>query len=281
MKTIKPAELEPLLADTHHALRRVGDAAGVWEELQCTCGRPGCEIHDPARHSVTLQLDTLAAFWDAESAPAEERERLSAALIRLGDALGLLYGAPAPPDDPQALLHHLRDRWLAGMGTPLGWPADGEGGADEAWLVDLYRVEARNRLLLDRLLARMAATPFARLADAGAAHARERRGHAHLEGITACKRVLRTWMDDQDTLPERTLLREHLLRIINEAPWSAGEAQDVAVMAEDAACAVLAFGIADDTWTTAAYGAMQRVAPLSALRVDLVLGEGPTTPAAQ
>ena len=278
MKTIQPAELEELLADTHSALRLVGDGAGVWAQLQCTCGRPDCDIHDPSRHSVTLQLDTLAAFWNAENAPADGVERLRGALIRLGDVLGLRDDGSVLPDDPHALLHHLRDRWLAGMGTPLGWPADGEDGADEAWLVDLYRVEARNRLLLDKLLARIAAAPFARLADAGAAHARKRRGRAHLEGITACKRVLRTWMDDQDTLPERTLLREHLLAIINEAPWSAGEARDVAVMAEDAACAVLAFGIADDPWITAAYGAMENVAPFSALRVDLILNEGPTAP---
>lgn len=276
MNTIQPSELETLLANTHGALRRVGDAAGVWALLQCTCGRRGCEIHDPARHSVTLQLDTLAAFWNPATAPPQEHQRLTAALMRLGDALGLWEENAFPPDEAHALLHELRDRWLAGMGTPLGWLEGAADEAGEAWLLDLYRVEARNRLLLDRLLARLAGTAFAALANAAAVHARHRRGFGYLEGITACKRVLRTWMDDQDTLPERTLLREHLLAIINEAPWTAGEAQDVALMAEDAAYAVLAFGIADDAWTTAAYGAMERVAPFSALRVDLILDDGPT-----
>lgn len=272
MKAIRPEELEPLLAETHAALRLAGDEQGVWARLQCTCGRPGCEIHDPARHTVTLQLDALAAWWRPEEAAPERARSLAAALVRLADALGFRADADPLPEEPARLLHAVRDQWLAGMGTPLGGPPD------EAWLRDLALVEARNALLLEQLLARLAATPFARLADAGARHARLMRGRAAAEGQAACRRTLRAWMDDRDALPERTLLREHLLAIIADAPWSAGEAQDVARMAEDASHAVLAFGIADDMWVGAAYGAMEDVAPLSALRLALVLDDDPVAP---
>ncbi|HWK88853.1 MAG TPA: hypothetical protein VNP72_02635, partial [Longimicrobium sp.] len=130
-------------------------------------------------------------------------------------------------------------------------------------------------LLLEALLERLAATSFARIADAGVAHARLRRGRAAAEGLAACRRTLRAWLDDHDALPQRTLLREHLLALGREAPWSAIEAADVVRMAEDAASAVLAFGIAGDAWVRAAYGAMERIAPLSALRVALVLQDEP------
>jgi hypothetical protein len=272
MKAIEPKELEALLAGTHAALRLAGEEQAVWGRLQCTCGEPGCEIHDPARHTVTLQLDALAAWWRPEAAAPERARALAAALVRLADALGFREDAVPLPEDPARLLHAVRDQWLAGMGTPLG------GAPDEAWLRDLALVEARNALLLERLLARLAATPFARLADAGARHARLMRGRAAPEGNAACRRALRAWMDDHDALPARTLLREHLLAIIGEAPWSAGEAQDVARMAEDAAHAVLAFGIADDVWVVATYGAMEEVAPLSALRLALVLDDDPVAP---
>ena len=272
MKPIEPKELESLLAGTHAALRLAGEEQGVWSRLQCTCGAPDCEIHDPARHTVTLQLDALAAWWHAAEASPEAARALAAALVRLADALAFREDAVPLPEDPTRLLHAVRDRWLAGMGTPLGGPPD------EAWLRDLALVEARNALLLDQLLARLAATPFARLADAGASHARLCRGRAAAEGNAACRRALRAWMDDHDALPARTLLREHLLAIIGEAPWSAGEAQDVARMAEDASHAILAFGIADQVWVTAAYGAMEQVAPLSALRLALVLEDDPVAP---
>ncbi|HEU4456425.1 MAG TPA: hypothetical protein VFR81_25380 [Longimicrobium sp.] len=272
MKAIEPTELEALLAETHAALRLAGEEQGVWSRLQCACGEPGCEIHDPARHTVTLQLDALAAWWRPEAAAPERARALAAALVRLADALGLREDAVPLPQDPARLLHAVRDQWLAGMGTPLA------GAPDEGWLRDLALVEARNALLLERLLARLAATPFARLADAGARHARLSRARAAPEGNAACRRALRAWMDDHDSLPARTLLREHLLAIIGEAPWSAGEAQDVARMAEDAAHAVLAFGIADDMWVAAAYGAMEEVAPLSALRLALVLDDDPVAP---
>lgn len=272
MKAIRPEDLETLLEGTHAALRHAGDGQGVWSRLHCTCGQPGCEIHDPARHTLTLQMDALAAYWRAEDARPEEATRLADALTRLGDLFGFLEDAAPPGGDPERLLHVVRDRWLAGMGTPLGGPPE------EAWLQDLHRVEARNALLLEKLLERMAATPFARLADAGAAHARLLRERRAAEGAAACRRTLLAWMDDHDALPQRTLLREHLLAVIREAPWTAGEAQDVARMAEDAAHAVLAFGIADDLWVAAAYGAMEQVAPFSALRVALVLEDDPVSP---
>jgi hypothetical protein len=271
MKTIRPEELEALLEQTHAAFRLAGEAQGVWGRLVCTCGRPECEIHDPGRHTLTLQLDALAAYWNAEAAGPEEAARLAAALKRLGDLMGWEDAAP-PNSAPVALLHAVRDRWLAGMGTPLGGPPD------DAWLADLHRVEARNALLLEKLLERLAAAPFARLADAGAEHARLLGGRAAAEGAAACRRTLLAWMDDHDLLPQRTLLREHLLAIVREAPWTAGEAQDVVRMAEDAAHAVLAFGIADDRWVSAAYGAMEQVAPFSALRVALVLEDDPVSP---
>jgi hypothetical protein len=272
MKAIRPEELETLLEQTHAALRLAGEAQGVWSRLVCTCGRPECEIHDPARHTLTLQLDALAAHWREEEAAPEEAARLAQALTRLGDLLGFREDATPPGEGPVALLHGVRDRWLAGMGTPLGSPPD------DGWLADLHRVEARNGLLLEKLLERTVAAPFARLADAGAAHARILRGRAGTEGSAACRRTLLAWMDDHDLLPQRTLLREHLLAIIREAPWTAGEAQDMARMAEDAAHAVLAFGIADDLWVTAAYGAMEQVAPFSALRVAVVLDDDPVSP---
>lgn len=272
MRTIRPEELEALLEQTHAAFRRAGEAQGVWGRLVCTCGRPECEILDPTRHTLTLQLDALAAYWNAEAAGPEEAARLAAALTRLGDLLGFWEDAAPPGDDPARLLHAVRDRWLAGMGTPLGGPPD------DAWLSDLHRVEARNALLLEKLLERVAAAPFARLADAGASHARLLGGRAAVEGAAACRRTLLAWMDDHDLLPQRTLLREHLLAQVREAPWTAGEAQDVVRMAEDAAHAVLAFGIADDRWTSAAYGAMEQVAPFSALRVALVLEDDPVPP---
>jgi hypothetical protein len=281
MKAIRPEDLETLLDETHAALRRAGQGQDVWSRLHCTCGQPGCEINDPARHTLTLQLDSLAAHWRAEEARPEEAARLAAALVRLGDVFGFWKDAAPPADGVERLLHAVRDRWLAGMGTPLAGPG-GEppspGGGLDAWLRDLPAVEARNALLLDKLLERMAATPFARLADAGAAHARLLRGRAAAEGAAACRRTLLAWMDDHDALPQRTLLREHLLAAIREAPWTAGEAQDVARMAEDAAHAVLAFGIADDLWVAASYGAMEQVAPLSALRVALVLEDDPVSP---
>jgi hypothetical protein len=284
MKTIRPEDLETLLEETHAALRRAGEGQGVWSRLHCTCGQPGCEIDDPARHTLTLQLDALAAHWKAEDARPEEAARLAAALVRLGDLFGFWKDTAPPANGVAPLLHAVRDRWLAGMGTPLAEPRGGPGespqpgGGLEAWLRDLPRVEARNALLLDKLLERMAATPFARLADAGAAHARLLRGRRAAEGAAACRRTLLAWMDDHDALPQRTLLREHLLAVIREAPWTAGEAQDVARMAEDAAHAVLAFGIADDLWVGAAYGAMEQVAPFSALRVALVLEDDPVSP---
>ncbi|HEX2189484.1 MAG TPA: hypothetical protein VHG51_11330 [Longimicrobiaceae bacterium] len=272
MKTIRSEELETLLEQTHAAFRRAGEAQGVWDRLVCTCGRPECEILDPTRHTLTLQMDALAAYWKPGEAAAEEGGALGAALTRLGDLLGFWEDAAPPGGDPARLLHAVRDRWLAGMGTPLMGPPD------EAWLSDLHRVEARNSLLLEKLLERLAAAPFARLADAGAAHARLLGGRAATEGAAACRRTLLAWMDDHDLLPQRTLLREHLLAIVREAPWTAGEAQDVVRMAEDAAHAVLAFGIADDRWVTTAYGAMEQVAPFSALRVALVLEEDPVSP---
>ena len=272
MKPIRPEELETLLEETHAVFRLAGEAQGVWGRLVCTCGRPGCELHAPGRHTLTLQLDALAAYWEAEAAWPEDAARLAAALTRLGDLLGFREDAAPPEGDPARLLHAVRDRWLAGMGTPLMGPPD------EAWMADLHRVEARNGLLLEKLLERVAAAPFARLADAGAAHARLLGGRAAAEGAAACRRTLLAWMADHDLLPQRTLLREHLLAIIREAPWTAGEAQDVARMAEDASHAVLAFGIADDLWVTAAYGAMEQVAPFSALRLALVLEDDPVPP---
>ncbi len=272
MKTIRPEELETLLEQTHAALRRAGEAQGVWGRLVCTCGRPECEIHDPTRHTLTLQLDALAAYWRPEGAAPEEDGALGAVLTRLGDLLGLWEDAASPAGDPARLLHAVRDRWLVGMGTPLGGPPD------EAWLSELHRVEARNGLLLEKLLERLGAAPFARLADAGAAHARLLGGRAAAGGAAACRRTLLGWMADHDLHPPRTLLREHLLAIVREAPWTAGEAQDVVRMAEDAAHAVLAFGIADDRWVGAAYGAMERVAPFSALRVARVLEDDPVSP---
>lgn len=283
MKTIRPEDLETLLAETHAVLRHAGEAQRVWDRLHCTCGQPGCEIDDPARHTLTLQLDALAAHWKEEDARPEEAAALAAALVRLGDLLGFWTDTAPPAGGAPPLLHAVRDRWLAGMGTPLAEPpgdagAAPPGGALEAWLQDLPRVEARHALLLDKLLERMSATPFARLADAGAEHARLLRERRAAEGSAACRRTLLAWMDDHDALPERTLLREHLLAIIREAPWTAGEAQDVARMAEDAAHAILAFGIADDPWVAAAYGAMEQIAPFSALRVALVLDDDPVSP---
>jgi hypothetical protein len=269
MKHVSPEALETLLADTHRALFTAGEPQGVWSRLHCTCGRRDCEIHDPARHTVTLQLDALAAYWRPEAARPAAAAPLADALVRLGDVLGLWEVAKERPGEPGALLHRVRDLWLAGMGTPLGGPPG------EDWLRDLARVEARNTLLLEKLLERLVATGFARLADAGADHARRMRTRAGAEGAAACRRTLRAWLDDHDALPQRTLLREHLLALVSEAPWSAGEAQDVAAMAEDAAHAALAFGIADDHWVRAAYGAMEEVAPFSALRVALVLEDDP------
>lgn len=271
MKTINPQDLESLLAATHPALRAAGEEQGIWSQLTCTCGRRGCEIEDPGRHSVTLQLDALAAYWLPEHAAAPTAESLSGALARLGDVLGFWDDGDEPPEGTLPLLHAVRDRWLSRMGTPLGGPPS------EAWMRDLLRVEARNGLLLDKLLALLVALPFSRIADAGAAHARLRRGRAAEEGVTACKRALLAWMDDHDTLPQRTLLQEHLLAIIYEAQWSAGEAQDVVQMAEDAAHAVMAFGIADEIWVKAAYGAMEQAVPLSTIRVALVLDDPLTT----
>lgn len=269
MKTIRPDDLEALLAATHPALRAAGDEQGIWSRLTCTCGRPECEIDDPARHSVTLQLDALAACWVPGNAAPATADRLSATLGRLADVLGFRGGADEPAGGPLPLLHAVRDHWLARMGTPLGGPPG------EAWMRDLHRVEARNGLLLDKLLAALVAAPFARIADAGAAHARLRRGRATPEGVTACKRALLSWMDDHDALPQRTLLQEHLLAVIHEAQWTAGEARDVARMGEDAAHAVLAFGIADEMWVRAAYGRMDQVVPLSSIRVALVLDDDP------
>lgn len=268
MNRLPPEELETLLGDTHQALHAAGAAQGVWARLECTCGRPGCEIQDPARHTLTLQLDALAAYWRAEAASGEELARITAALSRLGDVLGLVTPS-AHPADPGRLLHAVRDHWLAGMGTPLGGPPG------EAWLGQMVLVEARNELLLDRLLSRMVATPFAQLADAGAAHARAGTSRAAREGGAACRRALRTWIPDHEARPLRNLLHQHLLRVLAEAPWSAGEAREVVQMAEDAAHAVLAFGIVDDLWIAPAYGAMEQVAPFAALRVALVLEDDP------
>lgn len=269
MKHVSLDALEALLAETHRALLSAGEPQGVWSRLRCTCDRPECEIHDPARHTVTLQLDALAAYWRPEAARPSDAEALAGALVRLSDVLGLREDEPPRSGGTWALLHHARDLWLAGMGTPLGGPPG------EEWLRDLARVEARNTLLLEKLLERLAATGFERLADAGAEHARRMRTRAGAEGAAACRRTLRAWLDDHDALPQRTLLREHLLALVREAPWDAGEAQDVARMAEDAAHAALAFGIADDVWVRAAYGGMEEVAPFSALRVALVLEDDP------
>lgn len=268
MNPIRPADLEPLLLATHDALRAAGDEQGIWSRLTCTCLRPECEIHDPARHSVALQLDTLAAYWVPDPA-APATARAADAMARLGDVLGFWTDTPRPAPGPLPLLHAVRDQWLAGMGTPLGGPPG------DTWMRDLLRVEARNGLLLEKLLARLVTIPFARIADAGAAHARLRRTRAAYEGVTACQRTLRAWLDDHETLPQRTLLQEHLLALADEARWTAGEAQDVVQMAEDAARAVLSFGIADDLWVGAAYGAMEEIAPLAALRVALVLEDDP------
>lgn len=268
MKPIRPADLEALLAATHADLFAAGASQDVWSRLQCTCGRAECEIHEPARHTVTLQLDALAAWWrPAGAAPAETR-RLAAALTRLGDLLGFWEAGPPPPE-PTELLHAVRDRWLAGMGTPLGGPPD------DAWLAELALVEARNTLLLEKLLERLAATPLRRLADAGASHARARASRAGAEASAAVRRTLLAWMDDHELLPERTLVREHVLAAVREAAWSPVEARDVAEMAEDASHAVLAFGIADPLWVGAAYGAMEQVAPFAGLRLALVLEDDP------
>jgi hypothetical protein len=272
MTAIRPEDLESLLTETQSTLREIGAAAGLWAGLPCTCGRPDCEIEDPARHSVTLQLDVLGAGWSTAAARAGDGPRLAATLGRLCDLLGLPGDGPAPDADPYSMLHRLRERWLAGMGTPLG-----DGPPGEKWLTDLYRVEARNRLLLEKLLERLVATPFSRVANAGAAHARLRRLRTSREGVTGVVRTLRIWIDDDDTLPERKLLHEHLLALVAEAPWSPVERQDVAQMAEDAAHAVLAFGIAADTWVSAAYGAMELIAPHAALRMALLLEEDSLT----
>lgn len=268
MNTIRPEDLEALLAATHPVLRAAGAEQGIWSQLTCTCGRPECEIDDPERHSVTLQLDALAAYWKPDGATATVAADLADALRRLADVLGL-WGDASAPGGTLPLLHAVRDRWLARMGTPLGGPPG------ESWMRDLHRVEARNGLLLDQLLAALVAVPFTRIANAGAAHARQRLGRAAQEGVTACKRALMSWLDDHATLPQRTLLQEHLLAIIYEAQWTPGEAQDVVQMAEDAAHAVLAFGIADEMWVKAAYGRMEQVVPLSSIRVALVLQDDP------
>ncbi|HET6229270.1 MAG TPA: hypothetical protein VFE05_04265 [Longimicrobiaceae bacterium] len=270
MNRIDPDELQALLETAHAGLHAAGQAQDVWQRLRCTCGRPDCEIHDPARHTVTLQLDALAAYWRPELADAPARGRLAAALAPLAR---LVDADTDPEDDADALLHRVRDAWLAGMGTPLGGPPG------EVWLEDLARVEARNGLLLEKLLERFAGAGFALLAHAGAAHARQRRDRAAAEGLAACGRTVRAWIDDHDSLPQRTLLREHLLALLREAPWTAGEAQDVFRMAEDAATAVLAYGIADDLWVAAAYGAAERVAPFSALRIAVVLEDDPAAAA--
>lgn len=270
MNTIRPDDLESLLVATHQSLRTAGDEAGTWANLACSCGEPECAIHDPGRYSVTLQLDTMAAYGFVEHAAPATLQRAAEALGRLGDVLG--FWTDGRPTGPRALLHTVRDRWLAGMGTPLGGPPD------DAWMRDLLQVEARNALLLDKLLERLVAVPFTRIADAGAAHARLRRGRATYEAVTACQRTLRAWLDDHDALPQRTLLQEHLLAIIAEAQWTAGEAQDVVQMAEDASHAVLAFGIADPMWIPAAFGGMERIIPLAGLRVALVLEDDPVPP---
>jgi hypothetical protein len=266
MNRIDPSALRTLLDTAHAGLHAAGQAQDVWQRLRCTCGRPECEIHDPARHTVTLQLDALAAYWRPGEADAPAHGELAAALAPLA---GFLDVRTDSEDDTEALLHRVRDAWLAGMGTPLGGPPG------EEWLADLARVEARNAMLLDKLLERVAGAGFAVLADAGAAHMRQRRDRAAAEGLAACGRTLRAWIDDHDVLPQRTLLREHLLALLREAPWSAGEAQDVFQMAEDAATAVLPYGIADDLWVEAAYGAAEHVAPFSALRVAVVLEDDP------
>jgi len=265
MNHLSTDELETLLAETHVVLRDAGVATHVWTRLRCTCNRPECEIHDPERHTLTLQFHTLAAHWPEGGADAATEARLAGALGRLRDLLG----------DPHAstrlsmagLLHHVRDLWLAGMGTPLGGPPD------DAWLEQLAAVEARNFLLLGELLKRLAGVPFLRLADAGAEHARRSLSRRAAEGTAACRRAVAAWIPDHDALPARTLLREHLLALINDAPWSAVETQDVVRMTEDAAHAVLAFGIADDMWVRESFGAMEIVAPFAALRTALILGE--------
>lgn len=268
MIRLRPGELETLLGDTHHALHAAGAAQGVWARLECTCGKPECRVDDSARHTLTLQLDALAAYWRAEEASGDDLARITAALSRLGDVLGLVSPS-AHPADTGRLLHAVRDHWLAGMGTPLGGPPG------ESWLEELMLVEARNELLLDRLLSRMVTTPFVRLADTGAAHARAAPSRAARESRAACRRALRTWIPDHEAHPLRNLLHQHLLRVLAEAPWSAGEAREVVQMAEDAAHAVLAFGIVDDLWIAPAYGAMEQVAPFAALRVALVLEDDP------
>jgi len=268
MTTMQPADLESLLHATQPAFHVAGEEQGIWSMLTCTCGRPDCEIGNPARFTVTLQLDSLAAHWRPERASQPVTNDMMAALQRLADVLNLPTEIDAKAGQPRALLHAVRDQWLASMGTPLGGP-------DEQWMRDLQRVEARNSLLLDVLLAALVALPFSRIADAGAVHARLRRGRATREGATACQMALLKWIPDQTTLPQRTLLQEHLLALLAEAEWSAGEAQDVMRMAEDAAHAVLAYGIAGETWVRAAYGGMDRIVPLSSIRVALVLGDDP------
>jgi hypothetical protein len=267
MNHTEPDLLLAVLEEAHASLHAAGASQGIWSRLHCTCGRPDCEVTDPARHTVTLQLDALAAYWRPEEADDASRRHLAAGLARLAGFLE----ADTSVAGLDSMLHAVRDTWLAGMGTPLG------GIPDERWFADLARVEARNGMLLGKLLARLAGTSFGALADAGAAHARQRRSRPAAEGLAACGRTLRAWIDDHDVLPQRTLLREHLLGLVREAPWSAGEAQDVAQMAEDAATALLAYGIAEDHWVRAAYGAAELVAPFSALRVALVLEDDPAT----
>lgn len=146
----------------------------------------------------TLSGPKARHAWSAGVAAPEHGRELAIALGRLCDLLGLPGGAPAPDADPLTTLHALRDRRLAGIGTPLGGPHG------EAWLTTLYRVEARNGLLLDQFLERIAGSAFAKLADAGAAHARLKRLRTSREGITAVGRALRIWIDDSDSLPERS-----------------------------------------------------------------------------
>lgn len=265
MNTFTPDVLEHALAEAHAALRAAGEPAGVWGRLSCTCGRPECEIRDGRTHTVALQLDALAAYLDPDAVP----DALSEPLDLLADCFALWEGGDRPPADVLARLHAVRDRWLARMGTPLG------GVPGEAWMAQLAEVEARNRVLVHTFLGQLAATPFSVLADAAARHARVRQTRLGREGVEACLRTLRAWMDDQGRLPERVLLQEHALVIIRESGWDAGEAQDFAQMVEDAAHALLAYGIAHDDFVRASYGAMEEAIPFASLRMTMVLADSP------
>lgn len=265
--------LERALDTTQNELREVGERQQLWTRFPCTCARADCEMEHPHRHQITYQLDALAAHWNTDAASAADQDALRSAVVNLADRLALWGEAGAPEGDAYSLLHHVRDLWFARIGTPVG------GVPDDAWMEQLYLVEARNRRLMEMLLAALARQRFDRLADAGARHARLRTTRLTREGVFGCRRTITAWMDDSDLLPERTTLRETLLMFVRSAEWTQGEAADVIQMAEDATNAVLAFGIAHEDWTQASYGAMEDVIPFVSLRTALVLEDEPVAAA--